>query len=252
MSWYVRVGACLVVGMMATMLAAAPAEPSGAAPSLSIPEGPLKVKITGIEGMVQARANADAKWEKAAEGLELTEGAEMRTGPRSAVRFMLGDDQIVTLDRLGTIQILRAAFESGKVFTDLGMKYGRTRYDIDSAAHEHEAKVHSPNTVLAVRGTQFNLLDQAPFPPKAVSLNGRVVFKDAKKTITVGGKNEGKARVDTEVAAPVLFALNQAAIHPGGEFSGRTRQENDRNRVNPIGGLEDAGPPPPPPPPPGA
>ena len=62
------------------------------------------------------------KWEKAAEGTELTEGAELRTGPRSAVRFMIGDDQTITLDRLGTIQILRANFENGKVFTDLGMK----------------------------------------------------------------------------------------------------------------------------------
>src|SRR3954465_11634699 len=179
MYWYVRGGACLVVVMMATMLAAAPAEPSAPAPSLTIPDGPLKVKITGIEGIVQARSTADAKWEKATEGMELTEGAEMRTGPRSAVRFMLGDDQIVTLDRLGTIQVLRAAFESGKVFTDLGMKYGRTRYDIDSAARKHDAKVRSPSSVLAVRGTQFIAQDEAPFPARAVSLSGRVMFRDA-------------------------------------------------------------------------
>src|SRR2546430_8961390 len=120
---------------------------------VSLPEGPIKVKVTGVQGIVQFRTGADGKWEKAAEGTELSEGAELRTGPRSAVRFMIGDDQTVTLDRLGTIQILKANFENGKVFTDLGMKYGRTRYDIESAAREHDAKVRSPSSVLAGGGT---------------------------------------------------------------------------------------------------
>lgn len=85
---------------------------------------------------------------------------------RSAVKFMIGDDQTVTLDRLGTIQILRANFENGKVFTDLGMKYGRTRYDIESTARDHDAKVRSPSSVLAVRGTKFISEDQPPFAPR--------------------------------------------------------------------------------------
>src|SRR5438067_3899258 len=148
---------------------------------VALPPRPIKVKITGVQGIVQFRTAPDAKWEKAAEGVELTEGAELRTGPRSAVRFMIGDDQTVTLDRLGTIQILRATFESGKVFTDLGMKYGRTRYDIESAARDHDAKVRSPSSVLAVRGTKFISQDEAPFPARAISLSGRVMFRDAKK-----------------------------------------------------------------------
>ena len=122
--------------------------------NLTLPPGALTVKVTGVKGIVQFRTAPDQKWEKASEGTQLTEGAELRTGPRSAVQFMIGDDQVVTLDRLGTIQILRADFESGKVFTDLGMKYGRTRYDIDSAAREHDAKVRSPSSVLAVVAEQ--------------------------------------------------------------------------------------------------
>jgi hypothetical protein len=221
------------------------------ATSVSLPEGPIKVKIVAVQGIVQARGAADQKWEKATEGLELSEGAELRTGPRSAVKFMIGEDQIVSLDRLGTVQILRASFESGKIFTDLGMKYGRTRYDIESSARAHEAKVRSPGAVLAVRGTQFALLDQAPFPPQAISLNGRVMFRDAHKQITVGGKNQGESRVDTTSDSPAVFARDNSVIPPGGQFSGRTPTENARISINTNIRAQGPGPgvPPPPPPP---
>ncbi len=233
--------------------AAAPVPAPGvASPTLAIPDGPIKVKIITVQGIVQSRPSSDQKWEKAAEGAELSEGAELRTGPRSAVKFMIGDDQVISLDRLGTIQILRADFESGKVFTDLGMKYGRTRYDIDSAAHEHEAKVRSPSAVLAVRGTQFDLSDQAPFPPRAVSLNGRVQFHDAHKQVTVGAKGEGPASVTTQVDSPAALALNTSFIAPGGQFVGRTPTENQRitTNLNILNAVQGGGPPSPPPPPP--
>src|SRR4051794_20317208 len=61
---------------------------------MALPEGPLTVRITAVEGIVQARTAPDQKWEKAATGMELAEGAELRTGPRSAVRFAIGDDQV--------------------------------------------------------------------------------------------------------------------------------------------------------------
>src|SRR5438309_682641 len=95
-------------------------------------EGRLRATITGFEGMVQVRTSSDQPWEKAVSGMELTEGAEFRTGPRSAVRFSLGPDQTITLDCLGTVQLLRANFKNGKLTTDIGLKYGRTRYDIES------------------------------------------------------------------------------------------------------------------------
>ena len=138
-----------IVGLLTPSVSAQPTtqqatQASEPATHMSLPEGPLKVTIVALQGIVQARASSDQKWEKAAEGLELSEGAELRTGPRSAVKFMIGDDQTVSLDRLGTIQILRASFESGKVFTDLGMKYGRTRYDIESAARRTRPRCAAP------------------------------------------------------------------------------------------------------------
>src|ERR1043165_7024325 len=89
----------------------------------------LTATITAIEGIVQVRQNEDAPWQKATVGMKVSEGAEFRTGPRSAVRFEIPPDQTVTLDRLGTVKLIEAIQKQDTVKTDLGMKYGRVRYD---------------------------------------------------------------------------------------------------------------------------
>src|SRR5438045_9342050 len=88
----------------------------------------LTATITAIEGIVQVRQNEDAPWQKAVVGMKLSEGAEFRTGPHSAVRFEIPPDQTVTLDRLGTVKLIEAIQKQDTVKTDLGMKYGRARY----------------------------------------------------------------------------------------------------------------------------
>ncbi len=139
----------LAITLLSLMACATLVAQTAPSTNLTLPPGALSVKVTGVKCIVLFRSAPDQKLVKAMEGTLLTEGAELRTGPRSAVQFMIGDDQVVTLDRLGTIQILRADFESGKVFTDLGMKYGRTRYDIDSAAREHDRQSPEPGRPLA-------------------------------------------------------------------------------------------------------
>ena len=185
----------------------------------------------------------DQKWKKRMEGTQLTEArrAERHRPTQAAVQFMIGDDQVVTLDRLGTIQILRADFESGKVFTDLGMKYGRTRYDIDSAAREHDAKVRSPSSVLAVRGTKFISQDQPPFAPQAVSLDGRVMFRDVHKLVAFGNKGQGKTRIDTESDSAAKAALKTSSILPNGKFTGASKEDSMRNIETAFDGFQNYG-----------
>ena len=125
----------------------------------------LEATITGVEGLVQVRANENEPWVKAEVGMKLNELAEFRTGPKSAVRFVIPPDQTITLDRLGTLKLLQAVNDNGKLQTRLGMKYGRTRFDIEAAGREHDATIASPSSTLAVRGTQVSSYDQAPFPP---------------------------------------------------------------------------------------
>jgi hypothetical protein len=209
-------------------------QPAGAAAQ----EGaPMKVIVTAIEGIAQVRASASDPWHKPIVGQEYLEGAEFRTGPASAVQFQIPPDQVITLDRLGTLKILRASFKDGKIVTDLGMKYGRTRYDIEAGGRAYDAKVHSPNSVLAIRGTHVSLYDQPPFAPEAVSLTGRASFTDAKKSLRFGGT--GKTEVDTQLRSPAELALSRTLVDPRGKFSGRTEAEQAQQLALTVYGGSD-------------
>jgi hypothetical protein len=216
---------CLTILLLFVLQTSVLAQASAPTTRITLPDGPLQITITGVEGKVQARSSPEKQWEAVTVGQQLSEGAELRTGVKSAVRFSIGPDQVFTLDRLGAIQILKANFESGKVFTDLGMKYGRTRYDIESAEREHDTKVRSPSSVLAVRGTKVSIYDQPPFAPQAVSLSGRAQFRDLRKQVTFGGVGKTKVGQDSDNAA--AFARDETVTDPRGSFTGSTQADYD-------------------------
>src|SRR5688500_17383733 len=113
----------------------------------------LKVKVTAVDGMVQVRGDERQPRPTATVSLAVRETAEARTGPGSAVRFVIPPAQTLPLARLGTVRVLTAINQNGKIKTDLAMKYGRTRYAIEAGAREHESTIASPSSTLAVRGT---------------------------------------------------------------------------------------------------
>jgi hypothetical protein len=173
--------------------------------------GALTATITGVEGIVQVRATEDAPWQKATIGLKLTEGAEFRTGPRSAVRFEIPPGQTITLDRLGTVKLIEAVQRGPAVKTDVGMKYGRVRYDIEAAGLSHDSTIHSPGSALAVRGTRVSLYDQPPFAPVATSLTGRAEFRNARRQmVRFGGNN--RSTLQHESTSPAQAALAESLL----------------------------------------
>jgi hypothetical protein len=218
----------LVCGVVASMVGfarvapamqTAPADVSATGPASAtapaLPEGALTVTVSAVQGNVQVRPAEDQDWRPAVVGMQLGEQAEFRTGPRSAVQFKLPPDQTITLDRLGTVKVLTAVQQGGKVKTNIGMKYGRTRYSIEAAGVEHEATISSPSSTLAVRGTDFMDEDQRPFPAKAVSFTGRVEVRDARKRTFVGSKGGSKAAINSEANSAAEFAAGQTVVDPG-------------------------------------
>jgi hypothetical protein len=173
----------------------------------------LQAKVTGVEGLVQVRESEDKPWQPCKVGMEVGEGAEFRTGLRSAVRFVIPPDQTITVDRLTTVKVLQAVRDSKGVTTDIGMPGGRMRYDIEKGDVEHRSTVHAPDSTLAIRGTQVSLYDQPPFAPEAVSLTGRAQFSTPKSTTAFGGKNAGKTRVAGDKTATEL-SLSQSFVDP--------------------------------------
>src|SRR5207248_4815206 len=124
----------------------------------------------------------------------------------------------------GTVKVLQAVNDGGKLKTNLGMRYGRTRYDIEAGGREHESTITSPSSTLAVRGTKVSVYDQRPFPAEAVSLTGRAEFRDFRKHIFFGGKGAGKTVVNTQTRDPAQLALGQSVVDPSNALA-RTEAE---------------------------
>src|SRR5438874_691922 len=109
MSRFLLIGVVLFAAASISFAQTAPVAPGAPAST-----DHLKATVTGVEGLVQVRAAEDQPWQKATVGMEVGENAEFRTGPKSAVRFVIPPDQTITLDRLGTVKVLQAVNDGGK------------------------------------------------------------------------------------------------------------------------------------------
>jgi hypothetical protein len=177
--------------------------------------GDFKIIITAVEGLASVRENESAAWKPAKVGMELAQDAEFRTGPRGTIQFKIPPDQTVSVDRLTTLKVLQLMQQGGKVTTDLGIKWGRTRYDLEGGGLEHQSTLRSPNATLAVRGTKVSLFDQPPFPPQAISLTGRAAFAaHRRKPIAFGRAGQGKTIVNADSQTAGDVALANTVIDP--------------------------------------
>jgi hypothetical protein len=177
--------------------------------------GGRKVVITAVAGLASVRPNESAAWEPAKAGMELTENAEFRTGPSGTIQFTIPPEQTVSVDRLTTLKVLKVLEQNGKVTTDLGIKYGRTRYDLEAGGLEHQSTLRSPNATLAVRGTKVSLFDQPPFAPQAISLTGRAEFQAfRRRAISFGAAGQGKTAVTPESNTAADVALAETVVDP--------------------------------------
>lgn len=188
--------------------------PATQAAPVKLPEGPLKLVITGVRGKAEVHI-PPADWTKAEPNIELSEGAEVRTGLNAAIQLQIRPDQTITIDRLSKVTIDRATLAKGKFVTSVSMPYGRTRYDIDAANREYDATVRSPNSTLGIRGTRVSLLDQRPFPPEAVSLTGTAQFRNIRRQlVALGARGQGKTKIVGGQSNAAEYALGEAVLDP--------------------------------------
>ena len=180
--------------------------------------GPLKIVVTAVEGQSQYRPSSDAKWQPPKIGEVLAEGVEFRTGPRGAIQFTVGTDQVYRVDRLSVVKVMRATLRpDGTIATDVGMEYGRVSKDVDVPQRPHEDTIVTPASTLAVRGTRVSLYDQPPFQPEAVSLTGQAVFSglgQQTRAAAFGAKGQGTAVVTSSNPSAASNALNNRLVDP--------------------------------------
>ena len=188
----------------------------------------MSAVITEVHGLVQYRESDTDTWHAAKADMQISQGGELRTGPHSAVTCVIPPDQQFTLDRLGTVRVAEAARHGNKVATDLVMKYGRTRYQIESAGLEHEAKISSPSSTLAVRGTVVSLYDQPPYTPEAISYTGRAQFTYNRNVVPVGQKHGSVTHLIAGADGASQTGVDQTIVDPQ---SAATRTLADANLI---------------------
>ena len=160
--------------------------------------GKLVVTVRAFRGFVQLRNRTDEPWQMPVVGMKLDGNAEFRTGPRSWVRFHVPPKQLVTLDRLGTVKVLEAIYDPAKetVKTDLAMKYGRARYDVQAAGVLLESTVHTPGNTLAIRGTKTFITNTPPFPAAVATYGGVVKHRTSSGAQVQFGDEDGQTADD--------------------------------------------------------
>jgi hypothetical protein len=230
-----------VILSLAAIAAYAPLAPGQANVSSATTEsttaGPLQVHVTAVQGGAQYRPGSDGKWETVTAGLDLIEGVEFRTGPKGAIQFTVGTDQVYRVDRLTVVKVLRASLlPDGTIKTDVGMTYGRVSKDVDVASRPHQDTIVSPSSTLAVRGTRVSLYDQPPYAPEAVSLTGAAIFRNLRgELVSFGAKGGGVAKVNGDSTNAAQFQLQSIPVDPEGAFAGRTTAE--KNLLASLSGL---------------
>lgn len=214
----------LMLTLIATLLcvpAAAQDDPPAADDNADAPAAPavegreLTITVTAIKGArkVQVRQAEDQPWQWPQVGMTLKVGAEVRTGFGGAIQLRIEPGHTITIDRASTVKVLQAIrAEDGVVHTDIGMPKGRTRYDIEEVGAGHNARVHTPGTSMAIRGT--TTISQSD------AISGSI-HRTLDNVVSVVAR---QARQQVQVAAGIVTdkQLQPAAV----------RQEGQRNSRN--------------------
>ena len=88
-----------------------PAAAGPASQPVPTKDKPVKLKaiITGVEGdLAEVRKSEADPWARAKVGMSVGEAAEFRTGPKSAIRFVIPPDHVYTVDARVVTAVLAA------------------------------------------------------------------------------------------------------------------------------------------------
>ena len=187
-----------------------------------------KIVIRYVRGTVLVRADAKQSWKNAKAAkvdMELALGEEIFTGDRSKAVFTVGDDRRITLFSNTPVRVANAAERK----LDVLMRRGRVRYEIEKHDYEVDDKVHAPSGTLAVRGTNFDLVDRAGELARAIGFSSRMMtFEQRQQLLKHIRFTSGRIRVGFASAAALAQHINKVdALN--GYRSARGGQRVDQN-----------------------
>lgn len=154
------------------------ADPANAGAETAQPEAEkpteLTISIVEVDGMASYRTPDAEKATRCKADTVVPMGSTFITGPSSSVIIAVGTDQIFRIDRMTEATVVRAEEGTEIIKTDLALKHGRIRFDVDShdKPKQYDTKIHTPRATLAVRGTTGAISDEGLSNVEVLSFAG--------------------------------------------------------------------------------
>jgi len=145
----------LVSGVRAAEPAAekpAAVEPAAREPGQAQPDA-LTASVKEVTGTVETRPAVGEPWGPVKVGMNLAEGADLRTGFRArCVLDMV--DSLVQVEPLTVVRLGELARRDGQVRTRLFLKHGHAAAIVEKERIESDFRIVTPSATLSVRGTK--------------------------------------------------------------------------------------------------
>jgi hypothetical protein len=130
---------------------------------LALAQGTLRQRMARVvkaDGDVQVMLKSQGMWRAAQEGMELTEGDIIKTGPRGAALLNIEGDSKGSLVRMRedtelNLDILKEDIATNKKVTVLDVSIGKILIQAEKLKEGSRFEVKTPTSVVGVRGTKF-------------------------------------------------------------------------------------------------
>ncbi len=226
----------IAAGSCAPVLAIQTAQPAAPAVEAAPADETLVAIIVAVQGKVEYQTAKDADWLPAETGQVIPVGGAVRTGLRSAIQLRISDTQVITVDRIGMVALDQVLRENGVNKTELGLKYGRVKFDVTSTKFANDVVIKARDATLAVKGTQGAMEVTGGHPTLAYGApenRGRIVVEYGDGTAEI--KDSSKS--NSKTTDPAEYGDEEAFVDSGDGESRDEGESDAADRVPGGGGL---------------
>lgn len=191
--------------------------------------------MQAVKGAAQYRESPADQWKPVQPGVEVTQGAEFRTGLGQRIDILIEPDHLLTVKRLGAVSLLQAIEEDGVIKTNVGMKYGRTEYKVEEGSAQHESTISAPGATLAIRSTDTEVRSDPLFGTSVAVYNspGSIVRNLKGNTVVMTN-----GEVDENDRSAAGAAIRERTLVMANRYGQTTDDQQNLERLPGFGGVD--------------
>ena len=122
----------------------------------------MKAKLSKVKGKVQVKSSDTAAWQKASDGMTVTQGAKIKTAAKSEVTVAWGKDHAVKIDAMSAVSLTKMLKgKSGKQDNKVTLEKGKAFAKVGKMEKGSSFTVKTPTAVAGVRGSGFEFSDNS-------------------------------------------------------------------------------------------